>query len=464
MSDIVASPAPHALLPAGLGAAVEAKTGARITAVHPRGGGGASREGAELTLAYPDGQHVRVYMNYDVHRAGAGDDTAFLREAAILRALSGPLADTGVRVARYVASIPDQRALLAEHVAGDADYNRLRDPAARSGVAADYMAQLAALHAIAVPPEGIDGMGRPRPIATMVADRVEQLRARNAAEGDDPLANVVLDWLGDNVPDEPSRPVIVHGDAGPANFLYAGGGVTALLDWELVHYGDPMADLAMLRLRMLFQPFVPLPEAFAAYEAAGGAKVDVARIRFWQLFFQAGFIGRAGYQDPAAPPPPNFGMNMVYTAVHRRVLAESLAEAAGVALPEVGLPNAPADRNARSFQIALDDLRDMIVPRLADQQAAAKAKGLARLVKWWRANERFGPAFDAATLAELSAALGEGFADVPSARAALARRVAAHTIDQALAIRLCHAEATRDAALMADAMGALARTALAPLA
>ena len=42
---------PAALLPDGLAVAVEAASGARVTAVRPRGGGGASRDGAELDLA-----------------------------------------------------------------------------------------------------------------------------------------------------------------------------------------------------------------------------------------------------------------------------------------------------------------------------------------------------------------------------------------------------------------------------
>ncbi len=51
------------LLPAGLGEAVEQGTGATIAAVIPRGGGGASRQGAELALDFPDGRRVAADMN-----------------------------------------------------------------------------------------------------------------------------------------------------------------------------------------------------------------------------------------------------------------------------------------------------------------------------------------------------------------------------------------------------------------
>lgn len=454
---------PHDLLPAGLAAAVETASGARVVAVRPRGGGGASREGAELDLAWPDGRAASAYMNYDVHKAGAGDDAAFLREAAVLRALSGPLADAGVRVAPFFASVPDQRALVCGMVAGKDRFGGLTDAAQRDTLASDFMAQLAALHRIDVAASPVEGMGPVEPAETFIRRRIAELRAGNSGKGWDPLIHLSLNWLEANVPANMPAPVIVHGDAGPGNFLYDGDRVTALLDWELVHYGDPMADLAMLAIRMLFQGFVPLPQAFAAYEAAGGQEVDLPRLIYWRLLFQTSFARRSRYDDPDAPPPPNLGMNLVYSTIHRRVLSSALADAAGIALPPVALPDAPLGAHDKSFAIALDDIRDTIVPRLADQQAAVKAKGMARLIKWWRAIERFEPGFHAAEKAEIETALGLQFADYRTAWAAFRDAVAGDRIATDAAIILCNAHETREAALMADAMGGLADTKFAPL-
>lgn len=453
----------HDLLPPGLGAAVEAASGATITAVRPRGGGGASREGAELDLAWPDGRTASAYMNYDVHKAGAGDDAAFLREASILRALSGPLADAGVRVAPFFASVPDQRALVCGLVAGRDRFGAITDSAQRDRLAADFMAQLAALHRIDAASTPIEGMGPLEPSHMFIERRIAALRRGNGEGNWDPLIHLSLNWLEANIPADLPAPVIVHGDAGPGNFLFDEERVTAMLDWELVHYGDPMADLAMLAIRMLFQDFVPLPQAFAAYEAAGGHSVDLARLRYWRVLFQTGFARRSRLDDPAAPPPPNLGMNLVYSTIHRRVLSEALAEAAGIALPPVALPDAPPGARDRSFAIALEDIRDVIVPRLADQQAAVKAKGMARLIKWWCAIERFEPGFQRAEKGEIEAVLGRVFDNYQAAWSAYCEAAAAGTISAEAAIILCHAHVTRDAALMADAMGGLAQTKFAPL-
>ena len=449
------------LLPAGLGDAVERATGATIAGVKPRGGGGASRQGAELLLAGPDGTRTEAYMNYDVHRAGAGDDQAFLREAAILEALSGPIAGRGVRTARFIAALPDQRALIMGKVAGEANFNLVRDPAERLRLSRELMAQVAALHAIDA--DSVPALGGAGSVTEQIRGRIAAARARDARAGGDPLVHLALDWLETHVPPEPQRRVIVHGDVGAGNFLFDGGEVTALLDWELVHVGDPMADLAMLCLRDLFMPMVPLPQLFAAYEAAGGAAVDVDRVRFWRLLFQTGFVAGARTLDPNAPPPPNLGMNMVFGMVHRRVLAEALAEAGGVPLPPVPLPEVPPGALDRSFAIALDDLRDVIVPRLTDQQAAVKAKGLARLVKWWQAHARYGATYAAAELRELNDALGEQHHDVEAARAEVHRRVVDGSMAPEQAIPLAYARVTRETALMAGAMGSFADTRFSPL-
>lgn len=451
------------LLPEGLRRDVEQASGASVIGINPRGGGGASREGAELVLDYGEGRKVRAYMNYDVNRAGAGDDAAFLREAAVLKALSGPLKTAGVRVARFITALPERRALLGEFIGGESNFNKLKTEEERLAVASDFMAQLAALHAIDISRNPVEGMGPVRKPSETIRLRLAELRNRHEGAGWDPLIHLTLNWLEANIPPDPERTVLVHGDAGPANFLYADGKVTALLDWELTHYGDPMADLAMVCIRMLFQPFVALPKAFAAYEAAGGAKVDIQRIRYYRLFFQVGFSGRSRYEDPAAPPPPNLGMNLVYSTIHRRVLSEALAELAGVDLPRVVLPDAPPGAYDRSFELALIDLRDFIVPRIADQQAAVKAKGLARLVKWWRDIERYKPGFDAAEKAEISTALDQNFATAEEAWIALSDQVKAGTLDFTTALRLCNGRVARDAALLADAMGGLAQTRFPPL-
>lgn len=96
-------------------------------------------------------------------------------------------------------------------------------------------------------------------------------------------------WLQRNRP-AAGRPTLVHGDFRMGNLIVAGSQLAAVLDWELVHAGDPREDLAWFCIRA-WRFGAPLAlgagglggiDAFlAAYAAAGGMQVDRAGLRWW---------------------------------------------------------------------------------------------------------------------------------------------------------------------------------------
>lgn len=451
------------MIPQALRDEIERRAQGTIVAEQLRGGGGASRQGAEVTLRKADGSDLRCYLAWDSRASDPARMPFFERETGILAALSGPLAGSGVRVAPLVASAPSHLALLSEFIGGDDRFGRAADPA---GLARDFIGQLAALHRIDARHPALAALGdAAEPPSVRIARHVAQLKAENLATAPDPILQLALGWLADNVPPDTGPAVVLHGDAGPGNFLHDGHKVTALVDWELAHLGDPMEDLAQIWVRSLIQPFVPMRDVFAAYEAAAGGKVDLARVKYHRLYFQLSFsvAGQTAQYAVDAPPPPMIGASLMFGTMHRRIMVASLAELTGQALVDPVLPDCPANWTDRTFAVALDDLRDEIVPGLSSQRASAKAKSLARLVKFWRMRDRYGRAFDDAERAEIAALLGEAragpSATLTDARAAFARAVAEGAVDRAAALQLCHNRMVRETALMADAMGALATTA-----
>jgi len=89
-------------------------------------------------------------------------------------------------------------------------------------------------------------------------------------------------WLLDNVPPMQGRPVLLHGDIGFHNFLFDEGRLSAVLDWEFAHLGDPAEDLAYacntLGAALDTQAFLD------EYRNAGGADVDAKRLRFFKVW------------------------------------------------------------------------------------------------------------------------------------------------------------------------------------
>ncbi len=93
-----------------------------------------------------------------------------------------------------------------------------------------------------------------------------------------------FEWLRGNAPTA-KRISIVHGDLRFGNVLYDGDQLTALLDWEMTHLGDPVEDLGWA-YRSLWSPerSLPFPEFLAAYEEASGTTIDADHLRWYQAF------------------------------------------------------------------------------------------------------------------------------------------------------------------------------------
>lgn len=98
----------------------------------------------------------------------------------------------------------------------------------------------------------------------------------------DPLFEPLLDWLRVNVPAPPPRPVLVHGDVGFHNVLVQGDEVTALLDWERSHVGDPAEDLAYVRPGL--SEVIAWEDFMQAYVAAGGTAPSQQSLHFYSVW------------------------------------------------------------------------------------------------------------------------------------------------------------------------------------
>jgi aminoglycoside phosphotransferase (APT) family kinase protein len=107
-----------------------------------------------------------------------------------------------------------------------------------------------------------------------------------------PVFELALSWLDRRKPAPVGKPVLVHGDYRTGNYLADETGVTAILDWEGAHIGDPVEDLGWVCIKSWRFGSVDKPaggfgtreEMWAAYERAGGGKVDPRRAHWWEVF------------------------------------------------------------------------------------------------------------------------------------------------------------------------------------
>jgi aminoglycoside phosphotransferase (APT) family kinase protein len=97
-----------------------------------------------------------------------------------------------------------------------------------------------------------------------------------------PALTSLFGWLLQNIPAMPGKPVLLHGDIGFHNFLFDDGRLSAVLDWEFGHLGDPAEDLAYACNTL--GSAVDVKELMAEYRKAGGTEVTDERIRFFRIW------------------------------------------------------------------------------------------------------------------------------------------------------------------------------------
>jgi aminoglycoside phosphotransferase (APT) family kinase protein len=106
-----------------------------------------------------------------------------------------------------------------------------------------------------------------------------------------PMLDYTARWLLDHLPNRDAV-TLVHNDFRTGNLMVDASGVSAVLDWEIAHIGDPMHDLGWLctnswrfgRADLPVGGFGRYDDLFSAYRSASGREVDPVHVKFWQVY------------------------------------------------------------------------------------------------------------------------------------------------------------------------------------
>lgn len=447
-----------------LSAWVEQAVGRRVAAAARHSGG--NRHGTwALRLRGPDGGEHDAFL-----KVGGGDDegdpTPLAREAAAYRALDGAsLPVPRLLAARQGCTDPargqGQSAcrhdlVLVTRVPGTTDLPPAGAPD-RAAVVIDLMRRLAALHAVAPDELDLGCLGPPGRRRRLVAAELARWERRyRRSKRLDPLIECGLAWCVANVPPDDRPAVLLHGDAGPGNFLHDGGVVQGLVDWELAHLGDPMEDLAAFSLRMVHGGLDGFETLVEAYGEAAAERVDPVRLAYHQVLAALRVvILRHVAADVVADP--RVAQRLISRVLHRRLLIEALHTATGRPRPT---PLVPPDRvtpQTRLYEAAADLLRHAVLPG-ATPVAAEATKAVARIVKHLGEVDRLGTTADAAGVAALRGVLGAHGDDRPLTALCdtLAERLRDRVLAPEEALPALAVTQASETALLRPALGALA--------
>jgi aminoglycoside phosphotransferase (APT) family kinase protein len=152
-----------------------------------------------------------------------------------------------------------------------------------------------------------------------------------------PIVLAMIRRLRRNPPPPSARVSAVHGDYRTGNFLHHQGKITAVLDWEMAHIGDPHEDLGWA-FDPLWRHFdmdrvggmVSRRDAIAIWERASGLKVDPVALVWWEGFAAvkgaAIWISSAKEYRDGGGKDPVLGFTGVYCGRRQdEILADRLA-------------------------------------------------------------------------------------------------------------------------------------------
>ncbi|MDE2465139.1 MAG: phosphotransferase family protein [Alphaproteobacteria bacterium] len=322
----------------------------------------------------------------------------------------------GVPVPKIYGYCENPPAIVMDALPGTRDMSQASERE-RQSIGREYMAAVAAMHRVPVDefaavgldvPEGAENIA----LAGLRAYWPHYQRTKSKPE---PLLEFALGWIKRNVPKHRTKPAFIQFDSG--QFLIENGKMTGLYDFEFSMVGDPMTDIATMRMRDSYEPLGDeLHVLCRHYEEFSGEPVDHAAVNFHTLLFAvlgtmqfAGTVGVPRNGDPHS-------VYLEFDVALRQVILLILSDLMGITIvPEQPLRERPGD-NA----VLIAKLSDAIAQiGTTSELDASRKDAAAQLIECLVRSDAMGQEALARNLADVSALLGQHFDDWYAAEAAL---------------------------------------------
>ncbi|MDB5885916.1 MAG: aminoglycoside phosphotransferase [Polaromonas sp.] len=359
-----------------------------------------------------DGQLLHLHLRGDRE----GDVAIFpelRREADVISVLG----EHGIKVPRIYGFCQDPPCILMDAVPGSRNMAEAESDAQRSAIARDYMAEVAAMHRLPVEPFVAKGVHLPqgaKEIALVGLDAYMPLYRRTKSRPE-PMLEFVIGWLRRNAPVHRTKAAFIQFDSG--QFHFKDGKITGLYDFEFSMIGDPMMDIATMRMRDSVEPLGDgFPLLCRHYEEFSGEKVDHAVVDFHTLQFAT--LGSMQFTGTVGVPQPGdaHSVYLEFDLALRQVMLLAMSALTGVSIAPEPLAKERRGDNAALLAKLADTVARIETPSALE---AARKDSADQLIEWMVRSDAMGAEMRTRDLADVSALLGRRIEEWPEAEAAL---------------------------------------------
>lgn len=412
----------------------------------------ARREAWVVDVTRPDGSVLQGFFRIEREPAGPDSATSLLKETKIIEALG----KTDIPVPQVYGRNDALSCTLFERVRGRSDIDKLTDTRQQRAVMEDFIRVMARMHKLDLDELGIAEYmpyhpTTPEEAALSDVDLALRQWDHFLSGYCEPLITYAVDWLRRNVPKTLARVSLVQGDTGPVNFMFDGDEVSAVIDLEWGHFGDPLEDIGNFCVREFWNPSGGLDGLFHLYEKESGIPYTKSAAQYYRVQQNVRGMIPIHYITVNAHPRESVAWFLCYRYVGDRATCESIAEAAGITVERPVMPAEEGERDilAEAAAYAIDN---DVQPHLSDLFGKSRANDVKVLVQVMDRKRRYGATLDAIECDELGALLGTRPASLAEGLRALDDAIAKGSLDDAAVITYLTRRAYRDEWLYAPAV------------
>ena len=287
--------------------------------------------------AQRDGHHIELYARGD-KSLDAEIFPGLDREAGIIQLFE----KGGLPVAHVYGMCQDPKAVVMSTIPGVREVEHAANDAERRQIAFEYVAFMAQMHKLDIAPfieMGVRLPETPEAIATSYFDE-NVLHYRRVKAKPEPMLEFAIGWVRRNAPKHRTRAAVIHGD--PGQFHFKDGHLSGVYDFEATHIGDPLMDLACLRMRHPFEDLGADPmDMIRHYAEITGEPIDVPVLK-WHTAAFAVTPGLSMAGILANPDAATMQSEYLFwDIICRRALVWALAECMGLKLEPIVAPDLP---------------------------------------------------------------------------------------------------------------------------
>lgn len=227
-------------------------------------------KGATVRKLYVRGERAESFLPYSVHR-----------EFQIHQLLE----QAGVRTPHVYGFIDALPGTVMDLMPGRSNLGGATSAADREAVRDQLIDQMALMHSLDVAPFCAAGLRAPKTPHAITLSHFDDIWGNYEVKRRrvDPAIEFAAGWVLRNAP--PSREPLRYTACDAGQFLFDGPKLTSMMDFELSVLGDPLMDLAALRIRDQWEPLGDLPSFFKEYGHRTGREIDLQTIRFHTASF-----------------------------------------------------------------------------------------------------------------------------------------------------------------------------------